>query len=211
MVKGYTDPADCFSLFRNWVLDDPAGHRWYLNRVVTPVDDHDQVRKGLSEWRFYGDGHCRDRAGGRVYPRSSWSTRAELHLPIHFSVARLRSRFARLPARGESGTTKSSYDSLSRSAGNRHNVSISSRVGPLIVLKASTTRGRPRVWPIRSPGGGQSPPFLTDAHESGDEFHRVRGEVRPGERHRTSPPRKCPVWMPRSVVAFIGEDDLPEV
>jgi glycosidase len=60
MVTGYTDPADYFSLFRNWVLDEPAGHRWYRDQVVTLVDDHDQVRKGGAKWRFNGDGRFRD-------------------------------------------------------------------------------------------------------------------------------------------------------
>jgi glycosidase len=62
MVTGYTDPVDYFSLFRNWVLDDPTGHRWYRNQVVTLVDDHDQVRKGSAKWRFCGDGRFRDLA-----------------------------------------------------------------------------------------------------------------------------------------------------
>jgi glycosidase len=56
MVTGYADPADYFSVFRNWILDDVAGHRWYRNQVVTLVDDHDQVRKGEGKWRFAGDG-----------------------------------------------------------------------------------------------------------------------------------------------------------
>jgi glycosidase len=55
MVTGQDDPAEYFSLFRNWVLDKPAGHRWYRNQVVTLVDDHDQVRKGASKGRFCGD------------------------------------------------------------------------------------------------------------------------------------------------------------
>jgi glycosidase len=63
MVTGLGDPADYFSVFRNWVLDDqPAEHRWYRNQVVTLVDDHDQVRKGLEKWRFSGDGRYRDLA-----------------------------------------------------------------------------------------------------------------------------------------------------
>ncbi len=62
MVTGYTDPVDYFSLFRNWVLDDPTGHRWYRNQVVTLVDDHDQVRKGSAKWRFCGDSRFRDLA-----------------------------------------------------------------------------------------------------------------------------------------------------
>ncbi|HKI31068.1 MAG TPA: alpha-amylase family glycosyl hydrolase [Gemmataceae bacterium] len=62
MVTGYADPADYFSLFRNWVLEEPDGHRWYRNQVVTLVDDHDQVRKGDAKCRFCGDGRFRDLA-----------------------------------------------------------------------------------------------------------------------------------------------------
>jgi glycosidase len=62
MVTGLADPADYFSVFRNWVLDDPAGHRWYRNQVVTLVDEHDQVRKGNGKCRFSGDSRFRDLA-----------------------------------------------------------------------------------------------------------------------------------------------------
>jgi len=62
MVTGYADPADYFSVFRNWVLEEPAGHRWYRNQVVTLVDDHDQVRKGSAKCRFCGDQRFRDLA-----------------------------------------------------------------------------------------------------------------------------------------------------
>jgi glycosidase len=64
MVTGYAEPAEYFSVFRNWVLDEPAGpgHRWYRNQVVTLVDDHDQVRKGFAKQRFCGDGRFRDLA-----------------------------------------------------------------------------------------------------------------------------------------------------
>ena len=62
MVTGYTDPADYFSVFRNWILDSPAGHRWYRNQVVTLVDEHDQVRKGGNKYRFCGDSRFRDLA-----------------------------------------------------------------------------------------------------------------------------------------------------
>jgi glycosidase len=62
MVTGHAEPADYFSVFRNWILDDPAGHKWYRNQVVTLVDDHDQVRKGLDKWRFCGDERFRDLA-----------------------------------------------------------------------------------------------------------------------------------------------------
>jgi glycosidase len=59
MVTGYGDPADYFSVFRNWVLESPAGHRWYRDQVVTLVDEHDQVRKGGAKWRFCGDERVR--------------------------------------------------------------------------------------------------------------------------------------------------------
>lgn len=62
MVTGYGDPADYFSLFRNWELEEQAGHRWYRNQVVTLVDDHDQVRKGSSKSRFCADARVRDLA-----------------------------------------------------------------------------------------------------------------------------------------------------
>jgi glycosidase len=64
LVTGYAEPPEYFSLFRNWALDEPAGHghRWYRNQVVTLVDDHDQVRKGNAKWRFCGDSRFRDLA-----------------------------------------------------------------------------------------------------------------------------------------------------
>jgi glycosidase len=62
MVTGHGDPADYFSVFRNWILDEPAGHRWYRDQVVTVVDDHDQVRKGGGKSRFSGDHRFRDLA-----------------------------------------------------------------------------------------------------------------------------------------------------
>jgi len=62
MVTGYAEPADYFSVFRNWILDSPSGHRWYRNQVVTLVDEHDQVRKGSGKFRFCGDSRFRDLA-----------------------------------------------------------------------------------------------------------------------------------------------------
>jgi glycosidase len=64
MVTGEADPTEYFSLFRNWVIDEPQGgrHRWYRDQVVTLVDDHDQVRKWTSKCRFCGDARCRDLA-----------------------------------------------------------------------------------------------------------------------------------------------------
>src|SRR5271166_5901529 len=62
MVTGEADPIDYFSIFRNWVIDEPKGgkHRWYRDQVVTLVDDHDQVRKWTAKWRFCGDRRYRD-------------------------------------------------------------------------------------------------------------------------------------------------------
>jgi len=62
MTCGYGEPADYFSIFRNWELDDQSLHRWYRNSVVTLVDDHDQVRKGTSKSRLCGDSRFRDLA-----------------------------------------------------------------------------------------------------------------------------------------------------
>jgi glycosidase len=62
MTCGYGEPADYFSIFRNWMLDDQSLHRWYRNSVVTLVDDHDQVRKGAAKSRFCGDSRFRDLA-----------------------------------------------------------------------------------------------------------------------------------------------------
>jgi hypothetical protein len=62
MTCGLGEPADYFSIFRNWVLDDQSLHRWYRNSVVTLVDDHDQVRKGAAKARFCGDSRFCDLA-----------------------------------------------------------------------------------------------------------------------------------------------------
>jgi glycosidase len=64
LVVGEGDPIDYFSIFRNWMLDEPDGgkHRWYRNQVVTLVDDHDQVRKWTAKRRFCGDSRYRDLA-----------------------------------------------------------------------------------------------------------------------------------------------------
>jgi glycosidase len=62
MVCGRGNPEDYFSVFQNWILDDMGQHRWYRNKVVTLVDDHDQVRKGGSKIRFCGDPQYSDLA-----------------------------------------------------------------------------------------------------------------------------------------------------
>jgi glycosidase len=52
MVKGYHDPQEYFSLFRNSMLVQKESHVWFRNKVVTLFDDHDQVRKGGHKARF---------------------------------------------------------------------------------------------------------------------------------------------------------------
>lgn len=55
LVKGYRNPNDYFSLFRNSELINKASHIWFRNKVVTCFDDHDQVRKGGWKARFCAD------------------------------------------------------------------------------------------------------------------------------------------------------------
>jgi glycosidase len=52
MVKGYRNPQEYFSLFRNSMLVHKDSHIWFRNKVVTLFDDHDQVRKGQHKGRF---------------------------------------------------------------------------------------------------------------------------------------------------------------
>lgn len=58
LVKGRTNPAEYFGLFRNSLLVHKQSHVWFRNKVVTMFDDHDQVRRGTSKARFCaaGDG-----------------------------------------------------------------------------------------------------------------------------------------------------------
>jgi glycosidase len=55
MVKGYRNPSEYFSLFRNSLLVDKESHVWFNNKVVTMFDDHDQVRRGSNKARFCAD------------------------------------------------------------------------------------------------------------------------------------------------------------
>jgi glycosidase len=55
LVKGYRNPNDYFSLFRNSELVNKGSHIWFRNKVVTSFDDHDQVRKGSYKARFCAD------------------------------------------------------------------------------------------------------------------------------------------------------------
>jgi hypothetical protein len=52
LVKGYVNPQEYFDLFRNSLLVRKESHVWFRNRVVTVLDDHDQVRKGDNKARF---------------------------------------------------------------------------------------------------------------------------------------------------------------
>jgi glycosidase len=52
LVKGYREPSAYFDLFRNSLLVQKDSHVWFRNKVVTMVDDHDQVRKGQDKARF---------------------------------------------------------------------------------------------------------------------------------------------------------------
>jgi hypothetical protein len=52
LVKGYRDPNDYFSLFRNSLLVQKDSHIWFRNKIVNTFDDHDQVRKGSHKARF---------------------------------------------------------------------------------------------------------------------------------------------------------------
>jgi glycosidase len=55
LVKGFDNPESYFDLFRNSLLVRKDSHVWFRNKVVTILDDHDQVRKGENKARFCGD------------------------------------------------------------------------------------------------------------------------------------------------------------
>ncbi len=54
MVKGFAEPDEYFSLFRNCALDDHGDFAWFGQHVVTMFDDHDQIHKGNEKRRFCG-------------------------------------------------------------------------------------------------------------------------------------------------------------
>lgn len=60
LVKGFRNPEEYFNLFRNSLLVHKESHVWFRDKVVTMVDDHDQVRKGSDKARF-----CADPGAGR--------------------------------------------------------------------------------------------------------------------------------------------------
>ena len=61
LVKGYRNPSDYFSLFRNSLLVQKESHVWFKDKIVTVFDDHDQVRKGSHKARF-----CADEVGKKL-------------------------------------------------------------------------------------------------------------------------------------------------
>lgn len=61
LVKGFANPEEYFDLFRNSVLVRKDSHVWFRNKVVTILDDHDQVRKGENKARF-----CADNEGDKL-------------------------------------------------------------------------------------------------------------------------------------------------
>ena len=52
LIKGYRNPEEYFDLFRNSLQVGEESHTWFRNKVVTMIDDHDQVRKGENKARF---------------------------------------------------------------------------------------------------------------------------------------------------------------
>jgi glycosidase len=52
LPKGYRNPREYFDLFRNSELVQKESHVWFRDKIVTMVDDHDQVRKGRDKARF---------------------------------------------------------------------------------------------------------------------------------------------------------------
>src|SRR5262249_40440225 len=55
LLKGFRNPEDYFTLFRNSLLVRKDSHVWFRDKVVTVIDDHDQVRKGDHKARFCAD------------------------------------------------------------------------------------------------------------------------------------------------------------
>ncbi|KAF2120358.1 glycoside hydrolase superfamily [Lophiotrema nucula] len=52
LPKGNVDPTAYFDLFRNATFLKKGSHAWMRNKVVTMIDDHDQVWRGESKERF---------------------------------------------------------------------------------------------------------------------------------------------------------------
>ena len=52
LMKGETNPEEYFNLFRNSLLVRKDSHVWFRDKVVTMINDHDQVCKGEHKARF---------------------------------------------------------------------------------------------------------------------------------------------------------------
>lgn len=56
LPKGYVSPSDYFDLFRNARYLKRGTHTWIRDKIVTMVDDHDQVWRGNTKARFASEG-----------------------------------------------------------------------------------------------------------------------------------------------------------
>ena len=62
MPKGQSDPAEYFNLFRNALYLKKGSHTWFRSKVVTMIDDHDQIwRGGDKKGRF-----CAEDSGDKL-------------------------------------------------------------------------------------------------------------------------------------------------
>jgi glycosidase len=57
LVKGENNPEEYFNLFRNSLLVRKDSHLWFKDRIVTMINDHDQVCKGDNKARFCAGGN----------------------------------------------------------------------------------------------------------------------------------------------------------
>jgi glycosidase len=56
LIKGEINPEEYFNLFRNSLLVGKESHVWFRDKVVTMINDHDQVCKGDHKARFCAGG-----------------------------------------------------------------------------------------------------------------------------------------------------------
>ncbi|KFY12492.1 hypothetical protein V491_06773 [Pseudogymnoascus sp. VKM F-3775] len=57
LPKGYSSPQGYFDLFRNALYLNKGSHTWFRNKVITMIDDHDQIwRSGKPKARFCSEG-----------------------------------------------------------------------------------------------------------------------------------------------------------
>jgi glycosidase len=61
LPKGYVAPSDYFDLFRNARYLKKGTHTWIRDKLITMVDDHDQVWRGSHKGRFSSEG-----SGGKL-------------------------------------------------------------------------------------------------------------------------------------------------